>query len=137
MSGGTDKKVQVKAAKMAKLAVLDVIGLVNNIKVGNRLMFLKTRNSYCVSYIVLQFNWVFMCMSVKIRPMEICRSILYIPGRIFIIITYSMKKHKMYLIFFTILSNVYYFPLAYITPSKRVFFFKNWINFFKMLDNLY
>ncbi|QUI60057.1 hypothetical protein JKF54_03820 [Wolbachia endosymbiont of Spodoptera picta] len=35
MNGGTDKKVQVKAAKMAKLAVLDVIGLVSNIKVGN------------------------------------------------------------------------------------------------------
>ncbi|QBB83718.1 hypothetical protein DEJ70_02610 [Wolbachia pipientis wAlbB] len=35
MSGGTDKKVQVKAAKMAKLAILDVIGLVSNIKVGN------------------------------------------------------------------------------------------------------
>jgi len=27
--------VQVKAAKMAKLAILDVIGLISNIKIGN------------------------------------------------------------------------------------------------------
>ncbi|UIP91294.1 hypothetical protein IYZ83_003890 [Wolbachia pipientis] len=32
---------------------------------------------------------------------------------------------KMYLIFFIILSNVHYFPLTYITPSKGIFFFEN------------
>ncbi|BDG76065.1 MULTISPECIES: hypothetical protein [Wolbachia] len=43
MSIDIDKKVQIKAANIAEFAVLDVIGLVNNIRVGDNMDIPKNK----------------------------------------------------------------------------------------------